>query len=341
MFEKNLPLVSIIITSYNRADVISRAIESAIVQDYPNLEIIISDNHSSDHSMNIINRYANDSRIKIFQNPANIGMIPNFKRATIELAQGEFITYVSSDDYLCDSHFVYDAIRLINKYPDVLLVFGKLRQVTMNKETVGETDEKPFWQKEFFPGKEVFLRFTENSWLSWAACMLKRKELIDLKPFDDHNTGKDAEINLKLLLLGNACFINRICYEQVIHFNNASLSSDIDKKIGVAQKCFESAYQFAVSTFPSEKAVFDEWRSKVLETYFKQLLISFKIMNAGEYKVLLRFLKEHYADIYKSINKDPRWKLMNTLYHPLMFPLLRLLSPKRYEYFQKRANTLS
>lgn len=338
---KNYPLVSIVITSYNRAQYISLAIESALMQDYPNLEIIISDNNSNDNSMEVIRKYSYDPRVKISLNSINIGMIPNYKKATMELAQGEYVTYISSDDYFCDDRFISDAMSLTNKYPEVLLIFGKLRQVLSNKETIGETDENPFWLKEFFIGKDVFLRFIENSWISWGACIIRRKELIALNPFDKHHTAKDIEVNLKLLLIGNACFVNRICYEQVIHFTNASLTVNAAEKIQIAKECFEEAYQFALYKSPSDKLLLDNWRSVVLNNYFKQMLISLKITNGREFNILLRFVKEHYSDIYNKINKDLRWKLMNALYQPALFPVLKVFSPKRYNYFRRRANLIS
>ena len=338
---KDKPLVTIVITSYNRADTISKAIESAIAQDYPNLEILISDNHSTDNSMEIISRYSKDPRVKISRNSSNIGMVPNFRKATHELARGKYITYVSSDDYLCDNRFISDAISLTLKYPDVLLVFGKNRMIMDKKDIVGQTDEKPFWLKDFFIGKEVFFGYVKNSWLSFAACLIRRHELIDLKPFDDESIGKDIEVNLKLLLKGNACFINRFCYVQEIHLKNASMEVDARKKIEVVQGCFEEVYRFALAQFPADKIILDEWRNEVLTIYFKQILISLKITNEREFKILLRFAKEHYYAIYSKINRDLRWKLMKALYHPVLFPVLKVLSPKRYDYFKRRSNLIS
>ncbi len=341
MDQSKLPLVSIIITSYNRAHCIFKAIESALAQDYPNLEIIVSDNNSTDNSMEVINRYAQDPRMKISRNEVNIGMTPNFRKATWELIKGDYVSYISSDDYFCDDSFISDAISLAFSHENVVIVFGKLRQVTTSHEIIGETDEKPFWLNDFLIGKEVFLGYTRNSWLSFAACVLRRKELMSLKPFEHHHMANDIEINLKLLLMGNACFVNRFCYEQLVHFKNASLSVDPDKRIWIVRDCFEEVYRFAVSKFPSEKRLFDKWLKDVLTIYFKQVLILLRITNKKEFKILFRLVKEHYGDIYKDINKDPRWKLMNVLYHPAMFPLLKVFSPKRYDYFKKRTNSLS
>ena len=88
-FGNNLPLVSVIITSYNRAGMISKAIESALMQDYTNLEIIVSDNCSDDDTEKVIVKYLSDPRFRFSRNSENIGMIPNFRKATYEISKGE------------------------------------------------------------------------------------------------------------------------------------------------------------------------------------------------------------------------------------------------------------
>ena len=75
----NNPLVSVVITSYNRANLIEGAIQSALAQDYPNLEIIISDNCSTDNTDKVIAKYLSNPKIRYYKNEQNIGMIPNFK----------------------------------------------------------------------------------------------------------------------------------------------------------------------------------------------------------------------------------------------------------------------
>ena len=62
------PLVSVIITSYNCEKYIADAIKSACQQDYNNLEIIVSDNCSTDRSPEIIESFLSDKRIKYFRN---------------------------------------------------------------------------------------------------------------------------------------------------------------------------------------------------------------------------------------------------------------------------------
>ena len=90
-------MVSIIITLYNKDKSIRRAILSAINQTYRDIEIIVIDDCSTDDSKKICEEY-NES-IKLYSTEKNSGL-PNSRRLGIEMAKGEFITFIDADDYL-------------------------------------------------------------------------------------------------------------------------------------------------------------------------------------------------------------------------------------------------
>jgi glycosyltransferase involved in cell wall biosynthesis len=95
----NLPLVSIIIPTYNqRPEFLKACIQSAIQQTYQNVEIIISDNHSTNGAEKIFSGFS-DSRIKVIKPESHLGLIDNFNFAA-KAAQGEYISFLSSDDLL-------------------------------------------------------------------------------------------------------------------------------------------------------------------------------------------------------------------------------------------------
>lgn len=77
MADHNHPLVSIAMLTYNRADgYLKQAIQSAVTQTYSNIEIIVSDNCSTDNTEKLVKSF-NDSRIRYFKQSRNIGMVPN------------------------------------------------------------------------------------------------------------------------------------------------------------------------------------------------------------------------------------------------------------------------
>jgi len=94
----NLPLLSVGMPVYNSEDCIGRAIESLLEQAYPNLEIVISDNCSTDKTREICLKYAAaDNRIRYHRNMIDIGKEPNFLRV-LELATGEYFLWNCGDD---------------------------------------------------------------------------------------------------------------------------------------------------------------------------------------------------------------------------------------------------
>lgn len=92
--------VTICIPTYNGAAYIAKALESAIYQTYPDFEVVVVDDQSTDNTIEILNKYeSSDSRIRIFQNSHNLGLVANWNRC-IELAKGEWIKFLFQDDLL-------------------------------------------------------------------------------------------------------------------------------------------------------------------------------------------------------------------------------------------------
>ena len=89
----NLPLVSVIIPAYNSAAYIARAINSALAQDYPNTEIIIVDDGSTDGTRNIVSEFPNV--ICIAQKNSGPAAARN---AGIRASSGEFVAFLDADD---------------------------------------------------------------------------------------------------------------------------------------------------------------------------------------------------------------------------------------------------
>jgi glycosyltransferase involved in cell wall biosynthesis len=92
------PLISVCIPVFNGAGFIREAIDSVLSQTCSDFEVIIVDNCSTDNTVEIIQEYT-DSRIKLFRNEANLGMIPNWNK-TLEYATGIYIKILPADDLL-------------------------------------------------------------------------------------------------------------------------------------------------------------------------------------------------------------------------------------------------
>jgi glycosyltransferase involved in cell wall biosynthesis len=94
------PIVSVLMTSYNRENYIAEAIDSVLSSTLTDFELIISDDTSSDRTVEIARTYAaKDPRIKVFVNEKNLTDYPNRNRAA-SYATGKYLKYLDSDDVM-------------------------------------------------------------------------------------------------------------------------------------------------------------------------------------------------------------------------------------------------
>ena len=118
------PLVSVIIATYNRAYILSNAIDSVLSQSYKNIEIIIIDDGSTDNTFQIVNNYfLKNSNIKYLKQSnqklwaaRNIGL---------RISEGKYVTFLDSDDEYKRDHISL-RVDYMNKNPSVDLIYGGL-----------------------------------------------------------------------------------------------------------------------------------------------------------------------------------------------------------------------
>ena len=92
------PLITVGVTCYNAAETISRAIDSVFTQDWPNFEVLIVDDSSTDGSREIINeRVDNEPQVRFIKHASNLGCA-TARNTIIEAAKGEFIAFFDDDD---------------------------------------------------------------------------------------------------------------------------------------------------------------------------------------------------------------------------------------------------
>jgi glycosyltransferase involved in cell wall biosynthesis len=104
------PLVSVLMTAYNREKYLAEAIDSVLSSRYENFELIILDDCSKDNTLEIARYYASkDDRIRVYVNEKNLGDYPNRNKAA-SFAKGKYLKYLDADDLMypyCLDSLVY------------------------------------------------------------------------------------------------------------------------------------------------------------------------------------------------------------------------------------------
>ena len=116
------PLVSIIIPHWNGIDVITECLESLQKATYPNLEIIVVDNNSSDGSVNHIRKSFH--KVSILENERNEGYAGGCNRGS-EIAKGEYLLFLNNDT-VHQSNWIESLVCLLEENPQIAAVQPKL-----------------------------------------------------------------------------------------------------------------------------------------------------------------------------------------------------------------------
>lgn len=330
----NLPLVSIIITSFNRQNSIHESIESALRQDYENFEVIISDNCSSDNSDEVIKMYISDKRVKYYRNETNIGMLKNFQKCIYNLASGDYFTIVNSDDFLLDSSFLSKAVRLTNIYPDLNIVKGRYIRSSVKDNRETQSNFKII--NEFYYGYEWLEDSSKFSFediieiVGWAGIFIKRKPLIQTNSFELPTENIDAFATIFLLFNGNIAFIDSLVYNyRTLEDRVEYQSNGIDKTYIMMLQTVDLLRHGIIH---NDKLLILDRFCKRYELYIIRYFILLIYRNSKkDFSELKKFLLRKYPISYREVINTSHWKIYRVVY---FFPSIgRLVSETKKVVF--------
>jgi glycosyltransferase involved in cell wall biosynthesis len=190
------PILSVLMTSYNRQSFIAEAIESVQQSSFQEWELIIVDDGSTDETVNIAKWYAAaDHRISVYINKQNLGDYPNRNRAA-SYAKGKYLMYVDSDDKILTDGFS-DCIAAMEAFPEA----GIGMQLHENKTSF------PF----YLPAEQALRRhFFEKSCLTIGpgGTILRRDFFEQIGKYPElYGPANDMYFNLKAVAAGGVLFL--------------------------------------------------------------------------------------------------------------------------------------
>ena len=117
------PIVSVLVTVFNREEYLVHALQSILSSTQPDFELIVVDDASTDESLAVARQFAKqDDRIRVYENEENLGDYPNRARAA-SLACGRYLKYVDSDDIIYP-HSLAIMVESMERYPDASMALN-------------------------------------------------------------------------------------------------------------------------------------------------------------------------------------------------------------------------
>ena len=219
-----LPLVSIIMATYNRAHTIVRAVDTVLNQTYKNFELIIIDDGSTDNTLELLRKY-NDPRIRIFMHETNKGVTAAKNRGFKEI-KGEWFGTFDSDDELKPN-----AIETLMNIP--LNLDNKITSVIGNcaDAITGELRGKGLTKDGYINGNEV-MSYVEGDFLGLIKTSLLQNDLLN-----ENIRGLESVLWYKINERANKYYTHKVL--NIIHTEGADRVSTSKFKLKKTETKFE------------------------------------------------------------------------------------------------------
>lgn len=289
-------MISVIMLTYNREGLISRAIDSILAQTYPGFELLIVDNGSTDRSGVIADGYADrDSRVRVIHRErGNIGAGRN---TGLDAAQGGYITFIDDDDWV---------------EPDFLaFLLGLIQEHDADVAICGAAD-KAFNEKKLMTAEEALIELMWREKYSTGFPMkLFRAELFRNMRFSETDQFDDIGLIYRLFTLSRAiAYHGRPKYHVFRHpGNNSAWTTDHSLLTPETLEEYLSAYrartEWLCERFPGSTPTWQyfEWSFMISMVEKIQRL---NLSGCGEhFEKMKRQLREHQGEFLGSPNILP------------------------------------
>jgi len=217
------PLVSVIVTSFNHARFIRKALDSVYAQTYRAFEVIVVDDASTDGSQQIIKAYQKKYGLTFIERKENYysATIKNSDKPIIEamkVARGDYIAVVDSDDYIFPEKLAIQ-VGLMESNPQASLCYGGIKLLLSDKRRYDYITD--------FPQGDVFTQLLiTGNFLLYIGCLIRRSAWLKIERSHPELMQEDWDMFLRLAKVGHFIADRRTVACYCRHGNNTWFRKD-------------------------------------------------------------------------------------------------------------------
>ena len=297
----NQPLVSVLMTAYNREQFIADAIESVLAQTYTNFELIIVDDCSIDNTVEIVKQYARiNNRIKLFENEINLGDYPNRNKAA-SYASGELFKYLDSDDIIYPN-----TLKIMVEYyllfPNVGFIFS---------DYLNQDNSKPY-PILYSPYESYYQHFLKSSlfYAGPGGALITRKVFVEAGGFSTHIHISDTELWMKISLKYSILKIQNSLIWWRTHEHQESIIESRNYNSTVSRHNMSIKYLEESCLSENEKKNAKSIVKKIMARRLFFLLGTFKF---SKFYSIYKKVHFNFVDLFLAFSFKNRWKkIFNT-----------------------------
>lgn len=301
-------LISVIIPVYNAEPYLERCLNSVMNQDYPNIEIVLVNDGSTDGSLSICENYAmrNPDKFRIL-NQCNTGASIARKNG-IEVSKGEYLMFVDSDDFVAKNYIsaLYSGIQAYNSKISIC----SSQRLNPNEVPQEQTEI----QRRIITSKELFERFFKYEfWAFWGGCY--HKSVFDNINFPPGTINEDYYVKCQIFTNEeNVVLIDNALYYYEVHvgsLSNQTLSlralSEFDNALRCWEFVCENNNKYSDYSLSIVAEVCSKWMIPLYSYLQDSLVDGNKEIYYGYYRRIRKFVINHFFSII--VNFHLLWKV--------------------------------
>lgn len=204
-----MPKISVIVPTYNRADMLLQAIESVFAQTFQDFETIVSDDGSTDNTEEVVRQFG--SRVRYLKN-AHSGLPSVARNIALDAAQGKYIAFLDSDDlWLPDK--LKTQVDVLDDHPQVGMVFSNAHVIDKH----GDRSAHLYLRQGQGQSGKIFLDLLNDNFIITSTTLVRRSALEQVGKFHEASellVGEDYALWLFIALDWYAQYLEEplICY---------------------------------------------------------------------------------------------------------------------------------
>lgn len=272
----NQPLVSVIITTYNRVDKISNCIDSVLSQNYKNLEVIVVDDCSYDNTQEYFKKnYQND--LKYIRHDFNQG-VQNASNTGYRYCNGKYVAFIGDDDRWSDKNKLVEQVKIFEN--DLNKKYGV---VTTDIKVI--TKEKKY-KKNIKKPKNLVKHILRTNGIIYGSAALIRNDVFKQAGMfaKDLPRGTDSDVFRRIILLGyDVYFISKDMVDY--NFDEIDQMTSFDEK-GVSRAII--SHQHKLQKYGEILKLYSSIRSSILSQLGHMYMLRFNMNKNNNAKYLAK-----------------------------------------------------
>ncbi len=171
------PLVSVIVPTYNRADLVRRAVDSILLQTHRNVEVLVIDDGSTDQTLEVLKEaQARDSRVQPLRNNSPKGCA-GARNTGLQQARGEYIAFLDDDDEFLPEK-IQTQVEFLQRHPQAgVVVSGAAPAWCQALEAGTHWVELEFWPNKLFQSNRVLCRRAAMEGIAFRSNYMEWRDL--------------------------------------------------------------------------------------------------------------------------------------------------------------------